>query len=122
MELWIVSAVICAVLSALVASAKGRSGFGWFFLSLIFGIFALIIVACLSSIKSQPKRYSDPVKTNSDGKICPNCAETIKLNALACRFCGVEFIKTDTPSDVRRQEITAVIAIVIVGIVVLAYL
>ena len=120
MELWMISAAICAVLSAVVASSKDRSGFGWFLLGLIFGVFALLFVACLPAIKSQPKRFSDPTPLNVADKVCPNCAETIKRDALVCRYCDVEFVKPDTPSDVRRQRIVTVVAALILGYIVFA--
>ena len=30
---------------------------------------------------------------NSDSKICPQCAEVIKLAALKCRFCGTDLVR-----------------------------
>jgi hypothetical protein len=44
---WIAFAVLCAV----IASSKGRSGFGWFFLGAIFGVFALIAVIAMPAVK-----------------------------------------------------------------------
>jgi hypothetical protein len=41
--------VICGIVSAVIANAKGRSVVGWFFLGLIFGVLAVIIIACLRS-------------------------------------------------------------------------
>ena len=47
--------VICGVFAAVIASSKGRSAGGWLVLGLLFGIFGLILVACLPSLKvSQP--------------------------------------------------------------------
>lgn len=45
MELLIIVWLVCAVLCAIVASSKGRSGFGWLVSGFFFGIFALIAVA-----------------------------------------------------------------------------
>ncbi|MEM6477830.1 MAG: hypothetical protein AAF647_02165 [Pseudomonadota bacterium] len=42
-----------AVITALAASSRGRSGIGWFGLGLIFGIFALIAVLVMAP-KSPP--------------------------------------------------------------------
>jgi uncharacterized membrane protein YeiB len=43
--LWVACAIICAI----VANLKGRSVVGWFFLGLLFGLLAVIIILCLSS-------------------------------------------------------------------------
>lgn len=37
-----------AIVTALAASGRGRSGFGWFLLGLVFGAFALIAVLVLA--------------------------------------------------------------------------
>ncbi|MFC1515826.1 hypothetical protein ACFL7E_03605 [Thermodesulfobacteriota bacterium] len=36
---------------------------------------------------------------NEETKICPDCAETIKVKAKKCRFCGKEF----DPEEVAKQ-------------------
>lgn len=40
-----------AVISALAASSRGRSGVGWFFLGLVFGPFALLAVLVMARIE-----------------------------------------------------------------------
>ncbi len=47
----IIGAVLCAIAASKVAESKGRSILGWFVLGALFGIFALIVVACLRSPK-----------------------------------------------------------------------
>lgn len=43
-----------AIITALAASARGRSGIGWFFLGAIFGIFALIAVLVMQNKNNAP--------------------------------------------------------------------
>lgn len=50
--------LIFAVASAVVASSKNRSGFGWFILGLLFSFVALIIVAILPAL--DPKETKPP--------------------------------------------------------------
>lgn len=92
--IWLVCAVVCAI----IGSSKGRTGFGWFLLGLVFGIFALILVACLPSLKPVPVAYvqpSDPPKyTNqlfADNKACPDCGESVLKVANVCKHCGFRF-------------------------------
>ena len=44
---------------------------------------------------------------NSDEKVCPRCAETVKAAALVCRFCGHEFSGTYQPSRAERRQAEA---------------
>jgi hypothetical protein len=46
--MWLAFAGLCAY----IGSEKGRSGGGWFLGGLLFGIFALIAVACVPSRKA----------------------------------------------------------------------
>jgi hypothetical protein len=44
---------VCAVVSAVIASARGRSGVGFFFLGLLTGIIGPIVAVCLPNKKQQ---------------------------------------------------------------------
>ncbi len=45
--LWIICAIVCGVM----ADAKGLKPIGWVFGGLLFGIFAIILLACIPSNK-----------------------------------------------------------------------
>jgi len=67
-----------------VATAKGRSGVGWFLAALFFPLLALIVVALLPSV-----RPAAPAAAQfDDRRPCPECAEMILRQAKKCRFCG----------------------------------
>lgn len=100
--------IICAVVCAIIASAKGRTGFGWFLLGLVFGIFALVLVACLPSLKpvqvayAAPSRYAAPIGSLHSGeKACPDCGETILKVAKVCKHCG---FRLAPPSDLDAAK------------------
>jgi hypothetical protein len=40
---------------------------------------------------------------HEDTKICPRCAETIKLRAVLCRFCGAEFAASEVDIDAKNN-------------------
>jgi len=77
--------IFCAIISAVIASNKGRSGVGWFFLGLLFGPFGFV-VAILPAIPKEPQpakpsvnkcKECDHIFTGEIGLagrwICPKC-------------------------------------------------
>jgi hypothetical protein len=60
---------VVAVVTAIAANARGRSGFGWLILGFLFSIFALIAVLVLPKV--------DPNAPNPRTHIrCPDCRES----------------------------------------------
>lgn len=78
----------CAVVSGIVASSKGRSGFGWFILGCLFGVFALVLVALMPAIKTADANAPSP---NTHVK-CPDCRELVFKDARKCKHCGVPLV------------------------------
>ena len=81
--------LICAFVTAIIASSKGRSGVGWFFVGLLISVFGIILIACLPSVQTQD---SKPVSNGpAEKKQCPDCAETVLRGARVCKHCGYRF-------------------------------
>jgi Na+/melibiose symporter-like transporter len=76
-----------AVLTAMAASGKGRNTFGWFILGCVFGIFALIAVLVMSSLKLKAETPSSTTHVT-----CPDCAELVRKEAKVCKHCGCKLI------------------------------
>jgi predicted RNA-binding Zn-ribbon protein involved in translation (DUF1610 family) len=96
--------ILFGVAAAIVASQKGRDAFGWFCLGLLLGPFGLLfalIVKALPPPTITPKIIlpSGEISLDHETKKCPQCAETIKLEAYKCRFCGEQF----DPEAVKQE-------------------
>jgi Na+/melibiose symporter-like transporter len=83
--------VFVIVVTALVAGSKNRSAGGWAFAGALFGVFALIAVACCAKLPTAAEAAAAREAANTETKLCPRCAETVKAAAQVCRFCGHEF-------------------------------
>jgi hypothetical protein len=54
---WLVLWIVIAVVGAIVASNRGRSGVGWFFLCLVLPVMILVLLALPSRRPPQPSPY-----------------------------------------------------------------
>lgn len=89
-----------SLLVGLFARRRGRSLSGWIFISILISpLFAILLVAVLQDLKLQ--REFERVQK------CPQCAETIKLDAKICRYCRDEFPSQTRHSTINRPDTTA---------------
>lgn len=89
--------LVCGVITGIVASAKGRTGFGWFLLGCLLGIFGVIFIALMPSLKPQPVQQVHLMQQQAASppsqrvKTCPDCAEEVLADARICKHCRHQF-------------------------------
>ncbi|MFI3221758.1 MAG: hypothetical protein QX191_01855 [Methylococcaceae bacterium] len=86
-----------SIIGGVIAAKKGRSGIGFFFLSILFSPLIGIISAIIAT-PNQKQIENDKVKLGWEKK-CPFCAEIIKKDAVVCHFC-----KRDLPEVVIKND------------------
>lgn len=88
----VLQAIFCGFLSMNLAEHKGHSSGAWFASGFFFGIFGLIAAAGL------PTKTAPPSMSGLQKK-CPDCAESIRREALVCKFCGRKFSKEQVVAE-----------------------
>ena len=96
---WIILSILCGFL----ASSNGRSGVGYFFLSLLLSPLIGFIAVLIAG---ENKEETENAKIASgESKKCPDCAELIKMEAKVCKHCGKKLTLSKEEKDLIANRI-----------------
>ena len=96
MEIFIVWLAL-SIIAGVIASKKGRSGFGFFLLAVFLSPFIGIIAAAV--VSPNQKAVESKAIEVGESKKCPFCAELVKIEATVCKHCGKDF-----PDNAKLSE------------------
>jgi hypothetical protein len=91
---WFFLAIVVGVL----ASGRGRSGFGWFLISLIFSplIGGLFVLASPKvGTAAAPRDETGRPITGDTHVRCPECRDLVRKDARKCKHCGTALIPSE---------------------------
>jgi RNA polymerase subunit RPABC4/transcription elongation factor Spt4 len=92
--------LLCGIISAVIASNKGRSVFGWFILGLLFGPLGFILALVVG--KNEAEIEKSAIQSGTMKK-CPYCAELVKREAKICRYCSKDLSLQIAENDAIRD-------------------
>lgn len=93
----------CSIAAGIFASNRGRSGFGWFFLSfLITPLLGLVFIA----VSKDLSKSNAPTQPGPETHVkCPACAEFVLPEASMCKHCGTALVPSATPAQVQQRQV-----------------
>lgn len=93
-----------SLMAGYIAEKKGRSGPGFFLLSIFLSPLIAIPTALIA--RENKERLELEAVESGKSKRCPHCAEIVRSEAVICRFCGKELAATasETPATSDRNN------------------
>lgn len=88
---WFLFWLMFSVVVGVIASSRGRTGFGWFLLSMIISpLLGILLVALLPRVTVPGDPDARP--TPETHVRCPDCAEFVLKEARKCKHCGAQLV------------------------------
>ncbi len=78
---------LISIVTAVAASSRGRSAFGWFLCAAFLNFIALILVLVLPNLKTEAEKPNPKTHVK-----CPDCRELVLKDAKRCKHCGIALV------------------------------
>lgn len=87
---WLAFWIIACVIVGIVAGSNGRSGFGYFVLSLFISpvLGGLLVLGLGKSAAATAGADAEGKPTPKTHVRCPDCRELVRMDARKCKHCG----------------------------------
>lgn len=92
--MWVLFWVVLALVVGIFASGRGRSGVGWFLLSLLLSpLVGFVLVAVLQNLSGTQQAASGVIAPGPDTHVrCKACQEWVQPMATVCKHCGAALV------------------------------
>ena len=100
---WIFFWLGFAILVGILAGKRGRMGFGWFVLAVVFSPLLMgLLVLVLPDLKAKAAAAAAAAEApNAQTHVrCPDCRELVRIDARKCKHCGSALVP-QTPAPER---------------------
>ncbi|WP_188311975.1 zinc ribbon domain-containing protein [Salinarimonas soli] len=97
---------LLAIAVGMLAQKRGRNSAQWFFISILV---SPLISAIFILVQPDLAEVARSRQNEADLKKCPQCAETIRKEAVVCRYCGYNFMSIEQrplPTGARHDTRT----------------
>lgn len=97
---WVFVWLAASVIIGIIANSKGRTGFGYFVLSLFFTPLLIgVLVLALPRAGKAAIVAGGEVATPDTHVRCPDCRELVRADARKCKHCGTALIPQSLPGS-----------------------
>jgi Na+/melibiose symporter-like transporter len=106
MDLFLIIGIVwllLAILIGMAAESADRSGFGWFFITLIFGVFGVLAYLATSPSKKEKELEQRVSELERGGNYCQTCGS--ELEDGRCPECDGE-IETQTQEQQENEHVS----------------
>lgn len=99
---WIVFAIVVGV----AASGRGRSGFAWFLLAVVFSPLLMAVLLALLPKLINGSSAEELAAADARQRVkCPECAELILREAKVCKHCGARVQWPDASTESSSPQV-----------------
>jgi len=92
---------LCGLITGIIASNKGRSGFLWFLIGFLLSVLGIVLALVT---KKDSQTLESKALASGTQKKCPYCAELIKTEAIICKHCNREQAGNNASMQIENSQ------------------